>query len=214
MKHFGSPLEPKEVRKLLTETGLSQEGLDADKNIGPLVNLRNAIDKLLDDEIMDDKIITIQAESYENMQGVVPEDTVDEGGGMNVGSIDTGDWMSYPEVDIPSAGAYTIEYRVASEGGGGVLQFEKAGGTPVYGTINIPTTWDWQAWVTVSHTVNLEAGSQHFGIAVPVGGWNLNWFRINRWLSRPLQLPSLFKPRTMRICKAWCPKILSMREEV
>ncbi len=177
MKHFGSPLEPKEVRKLLTETGLLQEGLDADKNIGPLVNLRNAIVKLLDDEIMDDKIITIQAESYENMQGVVPEDTVDEGGGMNVGSIDTGDWMSYPEVDIPSAGTYTIEYRVASESGGGVLQFEKAGGT-LYGTIDIPTTWDWQAWVTISHTVNLEAGPQHFGIAVPVGGWNLNWFRI------------------------------------
>lgn len=121
MKHFGSPLEPKEVRKLLTETGLSQEGSSTDGRIGPLVNMRNAIVKLLDDEIMDGEIITIQAESYQNMQGVIPEATADEGGGMNVGSIDTGDWMSYPEVTIPSAGAYTIEYRVASVSGGGTL---------------------------------------------------------------------------------------------
>ncbi len=41
MYRYGSPLEPKEVRKLLTETGLSQEGLDSGKNIGPLINLRN-----------------------------------------------------------------------------------------------------------------------------------------------------------------------------
>ena len=73
------------------------------------------------DTLLSDEIITIQAESYQNMQGVIPEATTDEGGGMNVGSIDTGDWMSYPEVTIPSAGAYTIEYRVASVSGGGTL---------------------------------------------------------------------------------------------
>ena len=47
MKYFGSPLEPKAVRKRLTETGLSQTGSSTDGRIGPLVNLRNAIDKLL-----------------------------------------------------------------------------------------------------------------------------------------------------------------------
>ena len=47
MKRFGSPLEPKAVRELLTETGLSQTGSSTDGRIGPLVNLRNAIDKLL-----------------------------------------------------------------------------------------------------------------------------------------------------------------------
>ncbi len=124
--------------------------------------------------------ITIQAESYSNMLGVIPEGTTDEGGGMNVGSIDTGDWMSYPEVNIPTAGTYMVEYRVASASDGGTLQLEKAGGTPVYGTIDIPATGDWQAWVTISHSVNLEAGTQHFGILATVGGWNLNWFRINK----------------------------------
>jgi hypothetical protein len=124
--------------------------------------------------------ITIQAESYSNMFGVISEGTTDEGGGMNVGSINTGDWMSYPEVNIPTTGTYLVEYRVASESSGGILQFEKAGGYPVYGTIDIPATGDYQAWVTISHYVNLEGGPQHFGIAVPVGGWNLNWFRITK----------------------------------
>jgi hypothetical protein len=46
MKNFGFPLDPKEVRKLLTISGMPQEGLDTDQNIGPLVNLRNAVDKM------------------------------------------------------------------------------------------------------------------------------------------------------------------------
>ena len=227
MKNFGSPLEPKEVRKLLTISGVPQEGLDTDKNIGPLVNLRNAIDKMtwdcyrgssdlligsvliwwgfetgdavwacnnwyiaecegacivFDNGTNDnaDEPITIEAETYVYMQGVETEGTADEGGGEDVGYIDTGDWMAYPEVNIPRAGAYTVEYRVASVGGGGILQFEEAGGTPVYGSIDIPDTGDWQNWVTISHTVNLEAGPQNFGILAASGGWNLNWFRITQ----------------------------------
>ena len=49
MKRFGFPLDPRVVRKLLTDTGLPQLGEGG--RIGPLVNLRNAIDKLLDGEI-------------------------------------------------------------------------------------------------------------------------------------------------------------------
>jgi len=49
MKRFGFPLDPRVVRKLLTDTGLPQLGEGG--LIGPLVNLRNAIDKLLDGEI-------------------------------------------------------------------------------------------------------------------------------------------------------------------
>ena len=104
------------------------------------------------------------------------ENTSDVGGGRNVGDITTGDWMSYSAVTIPITGVYMVEYRVA--GSGGSLQFEKAGGTPVYGWISIPVTGGYQTWTTVSHTVNLNAGSQFFGITATAGGWNLNWFRI------------------------------------
>ena len=79
---------------------------------------------------------TIQAESYQYMNGVQIETTSDVGGGRNVCWIDTGDWMSYPAVTISSTGLYKVEYRVASLGGGGSLQLEKAGGTPVYGRLH------------------------------------------------------------------------------
>jgi hypothetical protein len=65
------------------------------------------------------------------MQGVQTEDTSDVNGSKNVGHVDTGDWMSYQEVTIPSAGAYRVEYRVASGCSGGSLRLEKAGGCMV-----------------------------------------------------------------------------------
>ncbi len=89
--------------------------------------------------------ITIQAESYTNMQGVQTETTSDVGGSMNVGWINNGDWMAYPAVTIPSAGVYKVEYWVArGYSGSGNLQFEKAGGTSVNGSVSIPAMSGWQ----------------------------------------------------------------------
>jgi endoglucanase len=82
---------------------------------------------------------TIQAESWCQMSGVQKESTSDAGGGQNVGWIDAGDWMTY-SVNIPSANTYKISYRIASLNGGGQIQVEKAGGSPVYSNINVPPT--------------------------------------------------------------------------
>ena len=43
-----------------------------------------------------------QAENYNIMNGVQTEGTTDTGGGLNVGYIDTGDWMAYNGITIPS----------------------------------------------------------------------------------------------------------------
>lgn len=127
-------------------------------------------------------ITTIQAEAFSQQQGIEVENTTDTGGGKNVGYIDAGDWLSYAgtPVNIPSTGSYVIEYRVASQSGGGSLTFEEAGGTPAYGTLVIPSTGSWQTWTTVKHTVNLTAGNHKFGVKVNAGGWNLNWIRISK----------------------------------
>ncbi|WKD50656.1 carbohydrate-binding protein [Microbulbifer spongiae] len=123
--------------------------------------------------------IVIEAENYTYMSGVQTESTSDVGGGQNVGWVDAGDWMAYHDIDIPSSGNYTVEFRVAALDGGS-LSFERAGGNPVYGTLTIPDTDGWQNWTTISMTVYLEAGRQNFGIGVPRGGWNLNWIRFTR----------------------------------
>ncbi len=127
-------------------------------------------------------IATLQAEDFSQQQGTQTENTTDTGGGKNVGYTDAGDWLSYAgtPVTIPATGNYVIEYRVASQSGGGSLTFEEAGGTPAYGTLAIPGTGDWQQWTTIKHTVNLSAGSHKFGIKVNTGGWNINWIRISK----------------------------------
>ena len=118
----------------------------------------------------------IQAENYIEMDGVEKEVTTDDGGGENVGYIDPSDWMKY-SVNIPDTGSYTVTYRVASLTGGS-FQFEKAGGTVVYGVIDVPATGGWQNWQTISHTVNLTAGQQEVALASLSGAWNINWFEI------------------------------------
>ena len=121
--------------------------------------------------------LKVEAENSVQMSGIQTENTTDIGGGQNVGYIDAGDWMSY-NVTIPSSGIYTIEYRVASQNGGGQIRLEQFGGSPVLGTIAVTSTSGWQNWTTLSHTVQLSAGSQSIAIAAASGGFNINWFNI------------------------------------
>jgi chitinase len=81
-------------------------------------------------------------------------------------------------VNIPVAGTYTVQYRVASLNGGGVLQLENAGGSPVYGSLSVPGTGGWQNWTTISHRVQLPAGQQQIAVKALAGGWNINWLKI------------------------------------
>jgi len=119
----------------------------------------------------------IQAEDYTYMAGIQTEATTDAGGGLNVGYIDAGDWMSY-NVTIPVAGTYRIIYRVASPNTGTTLRLEKDAGATQLGSVTIPNTGGWQNWANVSHTVTLPAGTYSIGIATATGGFNLNYFTI------------------------------------
>jgi hypothetical protein len=122
----------------------------------------------------------VQAEAYSAMAGVGTEATTDTDGGFNVGFIETADWMVYNGIQFPATGAYRIEYRVASQSGGGRLSLDLNAGATVLGTVDIPATGGWQNWTTVPHTVNVTAGTYNVGIYAQAGGWNINWFRITR----------------------------------
>ncbi len=123
---------------------------------------------------------TIQAESYSAMLGVQIEGTTDAGGGSNVGYIDNGDWMAYNSINFPTSGTYKIEYRVASLNGGNRLSLDLNAGSIQLGTVNIPATGGWQNWTTVSHNVNVNAGTYNVGIFAAIGGFNINWFKITK----------------------------------
>jgi len=116
--------------------------------------------------------------------GVQREATTDSGNERAVGFIDTGDWMTY-RVDVPAAGTYRLDLRVASPTATGVISVQKAGGNPVYGTLNVPSTGGWQAWTTISRNITLPAGTQELAISAQVGGFNLNWLKLT-----PVQNPN------------------------
>jgi hypothetical protein len=123
---------------------------------------------------------TIQAESYSTMLGVQTETTTDAGGGLNVGWIDNTDWMAYNSITLPTSGTYLVEYRVASPNTTAVLSLDLNGGAIQLGSLAVPNTGGWQNWTTISHTVNINAGTYNVGIFAQTGGFNLNWWRITK----------------------------------
>ncbi len=122
---------------------------------------------------------TIQAENFNSMMGVQTEGTTDAGGGSNVGYIDNSDWMAYFNINFPTSGSYTVEYRVASVSGGR-LSMDLNAGSIQLGAVNVPATGGWQNWTTVTQTINVNAGTYNVGIFSQTGGWNFNWFKITK----------------------------------
>ena len=122
----------------------------------------------------------IQAENYTSMSGIQTEATTDTGGGLNVGWADTGDWMVYSNINFPTTGLYLIEYRVASAMNGARISADLNAGSIVLGALDVPNTGGWQNWTTISHTVNVTAGTYNFGVFIQSTGVNLNWIQITK----------------------------------
>ncbi|MEM0898141.1 MAG: carbohydrate-binding protein [Verrucomicrobiota bacterium] len=119
----------------------------------------------------------VEAEHYEDYNGDIREQKcTDVGGGWNVGFIDDVEYMQY-KFNIPASGWYQVDYRVASDTGGGILTLGR-GGTDIRQT-PVPDTGGWQNWITLSEVVWLEAGSQTLDIYATIGGWNINHFKIH-----------------------------------
>ena len=123
--------------------------------------------------------VTLQAEAANVNSGMAIEACADTGGGQDMGNIDAGDYLVLNNINFPTSGTYTIDYRVASPGGGTVSSDLNAGTTQL-GSTAIPATGGWQNWTTVSKTVSVNAGTYNFGVYAQTGGYNLNWVRITK----------------------------------
>ena len=131
---------------------------------------------------------TIEAENFSAMSGVQTENCWGDGGGLDVGWIDTGDWMNYT-INPSATAAYIVELRVASASAGGTVNLMS--GSTVLATITIPATGGWQTWTTVlcPLPINLAAGNQTIRLNVVSGGWNINWMRFSGPFSTPIPFP-------------------------
>lgn len=120
---------------------------------------------------------------YRTLEGVDIEDTLDEGGGYNVGWIGPGEWIVYT-IEVP--GDRTVELdvnvRVSAPGAGARfgLRFD---GEDRSGTFVVPATGGYQQWTTITRRIALEPGVRSMRFENRgTGVFNLNWFE---FLSRP-----------------------------
>ena len=114
------------------------------------------------------------ANSYRS-DGVDLEATTDTGGGDDLGWTTSGQWFKYT-VNVATAGAYTVTFRVASESAiSDAFYIANSSGTDLSGTVAVPDTGGWQTWTNVTATVTLPAGVQTLTVYQDNAGWNLNW---------------------------------------
>ncbi len=113
-------------------------------------------------------------EDFRVNEGVDVQITLDSEGEYNVGYIETGEFMKYT-VDVGTTGYYSINFRIASNDGGGQLNIF-ANDTNVTQTVSIPSTGGWQEWgdYEISEVV-LFKGEQTLTLNVLYAGFNLNY---------------------------------------
>ncbi|SHJ60880.1 Por secretion system C-terminal sorting domain-containing protein [Reichenbachiella agariperforans] len=126
----------------------------------------------------------IQAEDYNSTSGTDTEATSDTDGGLNVGWIDQGDWMDYI-LDVPNAGNYTIDLRIAGDGTAAKSIDLLIDGNST-ATVNFNGTGGWQNWTTVNSTITLNAGCQTLRLSAATGGFNINWIDIQSDVFTPV----------------------------
>ena len=99
--------------------------------------------------------ILIQAEDYSIQSGVLLEDTTDSGLGQNIGFIDVDDSLYY-NIDIPTQGDYTIEFRLASRVNG--ANFDIYENNVLIGILSSNATGGYQDWETVVEQLHYLKG--------------------------------------------------------
>jgi len=114
-----------------------------------------------------------QGASYRPDEGVDIEPCTDINGGYNVGWIETGEWINY-FINVTQEGFYDIIFRVASDGGGGIIKLE-SDDVEKTGNIIIASTGGWQNWTDVTaDNIFLEGGVHILKVRAVNGNFNLN----------------------------------------
>jgi hypothetical protein len=114
----------------------------------------------------------IEAEDYFEMSGIDTENCTDQGGGLNVGWIDPGDWMKY-YLEIQTTGLYRITGRISGYNQGTLsLVFNDT----VSSSINFSSTDGWQSWADFQTPLYLHRGKYVMKAMASSNAYNINYF--------------------------------------
>jgi beta-glucosidase-like glycosyl hydrolase len=97
------------------------------------------------------------------------------GGAYDIGWTTPGQWFNYT-VNVATAGAYTVSFRVASPYGiSDALHVSNSSGTDLSGAVAVPDTGGYETWTTVTASVTLPAGTQTLTVDQDSNGWNFHF---------------------------------------
>ena len=123
----------------------------------------------------------IEAEKYYSQSGIKTENTSDTGGGLNVGWIDTGDWLEYGIKNNTSDSIYEIAFRVASPSGDGKFDFYLD--NIKISQISVPKTGGDQIWQSVVANIRINPGKHYLKLVATNSGFNINYCNIKKVVS-------------------------------
>ena len=137
----------------------------------------------------------IEAEHFFIQKGMELENTSDEGGGFNIGSLDNGDYADY-YVDVLASGTFNVTYRAAADptwSSGGQVELSiydsNSNSFTFLQNIIIPATTGWQDWENISKAINLDSGKYQIRLKILAGPFNLNWFSFDDSVSVGIPIP-------------------------
>ena len=157
------------------------EGLITAISKGTAVITVTSYDKTVSDKVTvqvdggdysNDTTLRIEAEDYSQMSGIQTQLTTDNNGTVNVGWIDVGDYMEY-EINIPTAGVYSIAYRISSVDEQGAVNVQVNGVDTI--STDFSSTEGWDNWITKVDTITLPEGDITLRLVATGINWNLNW---------------------------------------
>ncbi len=139
--------------------------------------------------------VATEAETIAWSSGVETESSSE--GGMNVGSINNGDYIKVKGVNF-GTGASSFEARVASATSGGNIELRLGSPTgTLVGTCTVQGTSGWQTWTTRSCAVSGATGVHDLYLRFTGGSgflFNVNWWRFGSSSPVPTSTPTPATP--------------------
>ena len=127
--------------------------------------------------------VRVEAETMNAQKGVETE--ICSAGGMNLCSIENGDWVKLKGVDFGDYGAKSFTASVAAANSGGKIEIRI--GWPekgvLLGTCEVPATGGLQSWKTVNCNVSAVKGAVDIYLKFVGNGeklFNIDWWNFNK----------------------------------
>ncbi|MEM7673379.1 MAG: Ig-like domain-containing protein [Verrucomicrobiota bacterium] len=111
--------------------------------------------------------------------------------GSRIGWVAAGEWMEYT-VDVQTAGNYDMVFYTSRQSGGSTTVHVEFEGIDVTGSVNLPSTGNWNTFQETIVQVSLNAGEQVMRVAIDSGSSDLEWFQFNAVNGPPTFLEESF----------------------